>query len=316
MVVGQAQLAVGRVDAGVATFKQLVDAAPQSSTAHRRLALAYGAAHDPEKALQEAQTALQLAPEDKPAKLTLGTALLSAKNFDEARRRADDWANASPQDADFAELQGMVASAQNRAQDAVDAFQRGLTAADTNVTRVRLAMAQAKAGRPEEGEKTLRSWLDANPKDVVARTALAQLYLDTKQFAPARDQFAEVIRLAPNNVAAENNLAWTMSLLGQKDDALVHAQHAAAAAPEAPAVLDTLGVILLQNGKASEARDTLEKAAKGAPGVAAIQFHLAQALAQTGDEDRAREILRGLLSKTEPFEERNQAQQLLTQLHG
>ena len=137
-----------------------------------------------------------------------------------------------------------------------------------------------------------------------------------KQFAPARDQFAEIIRLAPNNVAAENNLAWTMSLLGQKDDALVHARHAAAAAPEAPAVLDTLGVILLQSGKASEARDTLEKAAKGAPGVAAIQFHLAQALAQTGDEDRAREILRGLLSNPEPFEERDQAQQLLTQLHG
>ena len=265
-MVGRSQLAAGRVEAGLATFKQLVDAAPQSSASHRELALAYAAAHDPEKAVSEAQTALQLAPEDKPAKLTLGTLLISAKNFDEARRRADDWATASPQDADFAELQGMVASAQNRAQDAVDAFQRGLTAKDTNVTRVRLAMAQAKAGRPEEGEKTLQSWLDKNPKDVVARTALAQLYLDTKQLAPARDQFAEIIRLAPNNVAAENNLAWTMSLLGQKDDALVHARHAAAAAPEAPAVLDTLGVILLQNGKASEARDTARKSGQGRAG--------------------------------------------------
>jgi predicted Zn-dependent protease len=137
-----------------------------------------------------------------------------------------------------------------------------------------------------------------------------------KQFAPARDQFAEIIRLAPDNVVAENNLAWTMSLLGQKDDALVHAQHAAAAAPEAPPILDTLGVVLLQNGKASEARDTLEKAAKAAPDFRPIQFHLAQALAQTGGEDRAREILRGLLSSPEPFEERDQAQQLLTQLHG
>jgi putative PEP-CTERM system TPR-repeat lipoprotein len=313
-VVGQAQLEAGQVDAGVATFKQLVDAAPKSSIAHRKLAFAYGIAHDPEKALLEAQTALQLAPEDKAAKLSLGTALISAKNLDEARRRADDWATASPQDADFAELQGLVASAQNRPEDAVAAFQRGLTAKDNKVTRIRLAQAQAKAGRPEEGEKTLRSWLDANPKDVAARAALAQLYLETKQFAPARDQFAEIVRLAPNNVSAENNLAWTMSLLGQKDDALVHARHAADAAPESSAVLDTLGVILLQNGKASEARDTLQKAAGGAPGVASIQFHLAQALAQTGDKDKAREILRGLLSKTEPFEERNQAQQLLAQL--
>jgi cellulose synthase operon protein C len=124
------------------------------------------------------------------------------------------------------------------------------------------------------------------------------------------------MRQAPDNVLAENNLAWTLSLLGQKDDALVHARHAVAAAPEAPAILDTLGVILLQNGKASEARDSLEKAAKGAPGYAPIQFHLAQALAQTGGEDRAREILRGLLSNPEPFEERDQAQQLLTQLQG
>jgi predicted Zn-dependent protease len=76
--------------------------------------------------------------------------------------------------------------------------------------------------------------------------------------------------------------------------------------------LFSLGVILLQNGKPAEARDTLEKAAKAAPDFRPIQFHLAQALAQTGGEDKAREILRGLLSNPEPFEERDQAQQLLT----
>jgi putative PEP-CTERM system TPR-repeat lipoprotein len=315
-VTGQAQLALGQRDAAIATFRGLVDAAPQSSDAHRELALAYSVAGDFDKAEAEARTALALRTEDKAAKLVLGSTLISAKKLDEARKLADDWAGAAPQDADFAELQGIVASAQDRNQDALAAFQRGVSVLDNNVTRTRLAFAQEKAGRQDEAEKTLSSWLETHPDDLAARRALAQIYLGAKKNAEARDEYAEILRQAPNDVASENNLAWLMSTLGQKDEALDHARHAAAAAPDAPNVLDTLGVILLEKGSAAEARDALEKAAKAAPTVAEIQFHLAQALEATGEADRAREILRGLLSRNDPFEGRDQAQQLLNQLRG
>ena len=173
-----------------------------------------------------------------------------------------------------------------------------------------------KAGHADEAEKTLTSWLDAHPDDNVIRSTLAQVYLGSNQYAGARDQYAEIVRQAPNDIAAENNLAWTLSVLGQKEEALQHARHAAAAAPDTPDVLDTLGVVLLQNGIPAEARTTLEKAAKSAPAAAPIQFHLAQALIETGEPDRARDILRSLLAGNQPFDGREQAQELLKQLRG
>jgi putative PEP-CTERM system TPR-repeat lipoprotein len=313
-VVAAARLAVGQVDKALATFKLLLNIAPQSGEAHRETALAYAAMHDNERALTEARTAVELAPDDRAAKLTFGSFLIAARNFDEARPRVDEWAAAAPQDAGLAELQGVIASAQNRTQDALDAFQRAVAVQDTNVGRMRLAEMQDKVGQADAAEKTLTSWLDTHPDDAVARNALAQHYLAEKQTAKARDQYAQILQQVPNDVAIENNLAWTMSLLGQKDDALRHAQHAAAAAPNAPGVLDTLGVILLQNGKTSEAREALEKAAKGAPEVASIQFHFAQALEQTGAKDKARDALRSALLTKNPFDERDQAQKLLAEL--
>jgi Tfp pilus assembly protein PilF len=208
----------------------------------------------------------------------------------------------------------MVAIAQNRPQDAIDPFQRGVTAQDTDATRMRLALAQVRAGHAGDGEKTLTSWIDANPRDAIARNGLAQLYMDEKKFALARDQYAEIFRQAPDNAVAENNLAWTMSLLGQDDEALQHAQHAAAAAPNAAGVLDTLGVIELKAGQVKEARETLEKSATGAPDVPSIQFHFAQVLAQTGEKNRARDILRRVLDNQQPFDERGAAQKLLDSL--
>ncbi len=315
-VAGLAQLATGGVEGALASFKALVDVTPQAGSAHRELAQAYSAAHENAAALAEARAAVKLAPEDKQAELTLGSLLVTTKNFDEARQLSDAWATASPQDSDLAELQGIIASAQDRTPDALAAFQRAVAMHDDGVYRARLALAQEKAGDTGAAEKTLTAWLATNPNDIAARTTLGDVDVRLRRFSEARDQYAEVVKLAPNDVAVENNLAWTLSLLGQTDEALQHARHAAAQAPNSPSVLDTLGVVLLEKGNAGEARDALEKAAKGAPDAASIQFHFAQALAQTDAKDKARDVLRSALATQAPFDERDQAQKLFKDLGG
>jgi cellulose synthase operon protein C len=97
---------------------------------------------------------------------------------------------------------------------------------------------------------------------------------------------------------------------------LDHAQRAAGNAPNAPRVLDTLGVVLLQNQQMAEAVQSLGKAAEAAPGDATIRFHFAQALAGVGDTDKARNLLRTLLADKQPFENREEARSLLQNLGG
>jgi Flp pilus assembly protein TadD len=116
-------------------------------------------------------------------------------------------------------------------------------------------------------------------------------------------------------VNAENNLAWLLSMRGDAADALNHAQHAAGLAPASPEVLDTLGVVLLQNGKRDEAVDFLRKAIAASSKVdPEYQFHLAQALAGIGKKDEAREILRASLQSDQPFKDKAEAQKLLAEL--
>jgi Flp pilus assembly protein TadD len=79
-------------------------------------------------------------------------------------------------------------------------------------------------------------------------------------------------------------------------------------------VLDTLGLVLMQNQNSIEAVDSLRKAAQGAPHNPDIQFHLAQALVGAGHKDEARTILHTLISSNEPFKDKGSAQKLLSDI--
>lgn len=76
-----------------------------------------------------------------------------------------------------------------------------------------------------------------------------------------------------------NNMAWAQAQVGNKDVALSYAQRAMQVAPEDPAVLDTLGWLLLKTGTNRErALSLLHRAAQKAPQNKTIADHLAEAL--------------------------------------
>jgi Tfp pilus assembly protein PilF len=135
------------------------------------------------------------------------------------------------------------------------------------------------------------------------------------RLADAETQYTAILEKNPNDAIAENNLAWIMAADGRTGLALEHARHAASLAPQAAEVLDTFGVILLQNGKGDEAVETLRKAVSVRAQVdPEIEFHLAQALIQAGKKEDARESLRAALKGKQPFKDREQAERLLAEL--
>jgi len=291
----------------------MVEVQPNASAPHRYLVGAYEGMGKLDDALTEALKAVEVDPKDPAAKLTLAGAYVYLKKFAEARKIADELAGMAPENAVVAELQAGIAMAQNRLDDAITSYKRAVVLADTGLHRSHLAQAQARLGQLAEAEATLLPWIGAHPEDVVARQTMGDIYLNALHYPGAQTQYLAILEKNPNIVAAENNVAWLLSLQGQREEALSHARHAASLAPNSSEVLDTLGVVLLQSASADEAADVLRKAIaiRSDP---EYQLHLAQALVSSGKKDEARENLRASLKSDQPFKDRAQAEKLLAEL--
>jgi putative PEP-CTERM system TPR-repeat lipoprotein len=311
---GRAQLALQKSDEAVTAFKALAELQPQSSVAHRYLAAAYAASKDFDGAISEARKAIEIDPKDVDSNLVLVRIYIAQRDFVSARALLDNMTDKFPNNPSILAIEAEVAIEQGRPDDAVAAFKLALDISDSGMIRARLAAAELAAGHAGEAEKALLPWIDAHADDMSARLGLADIYLKEGRPADAEKQYEIVLAKLPDNVVAENNLAWSLSLLGRTEDALKHARHAAELAPTAPTVLDTLGVVLLQSKNAAEAVTTLQSAAAAAPTSPEIQFHFAQALVQSGDKTRAVSVLKAILTSNQKFADRPQAEQLLAQL--
>ena len=73
-------------------------------------------------------------------------------------------------------------------------------------------------------------------------------------------------------------------------------------------------VVLLAGGNSSRAVSILKDAAGAQPNRPDIGYHYAQALAAAGQTDDARKVLEGVLSSGQKFDQRADAEALLTKL--
>ncbi|MCC6890868.1 MAG: tetratricopeptide repeat protein, partial [Hyphomicrobiales bacterium] len=137
-------------------------------------------------------------------------------------------------------------------------------------------------------------WLKANPKDGVFRVYIAERRLAAKEYRAAVEQYQVLLTNNPKDTLALNNLAWA---LGQLKDpkAIDYAERARALAPNSPAILDTLAMIMLDRGDKARAVELLRQALMLAPNAQTIRMDLATALARSGQQEGARRELEPLL---------------------
>jgi Flp pilus assembly protein TadD len=92
------------------------------------------------------------------------------------------------------------------------------------------------------------------------------------------------------------------------------AERAAAAAPNAPQIDDTLGWIVLAQGDAAKAMTYLTAANVSAPADPSIAYHLAVALQRAGHSADAQTVLEKLLGSGAAFAEKPEAEKLLADI--
>ena len=175
--------------------------------------------------------------------------------------------------------------------------------------------AYTQAGKPEEAEVRLAQWLNQSPDDVGARLYAAQVSMSHGNYKRAIEHYEWLAGKQPENVVVLNNLAWAYQQV--KDArALETSERAYKLKPDNAEVTDTLGSILMDQGKTSRGIELLQKAVAAAPNAPDIRYHLAQAWVKTGEKQKAHKELERLLSTDVKFPQRTEATTLLKQVEN
>lgn len=315
LIQGQAQAAMGDLDAAVETFEALRLESPESATPHFLLAAVHaerGSLSAMEDALVTAATMAPESPLLLPA-LDRGRALYKdprqeATLLDRLLVATDANPRLVATKADFLAELGEHARA--------EALMRGLFELypdDAGVMR-KLVSVQRAGNAAASAEDVLQRWLERHPEDAVASVMLAQVRAELGKTGEAR---AELERLMESDAALRsdplilNNLAWLLRD-SDPDRARRYAERALRSDPDSAAIKDTLGYLLVRGGDLYRGIDLLREANQARPTDPAIGYHYADALARLDRDAQARMVLLGVVDKD--FPEQEAARALLARL--
>jgi len=290
-VAGHAQFLAQKYDAALASFKSMADASPKSGAPHRHMAEVYAAMNNPDGAINEANEAIRLDPADSSARFLLARVLAGTGKLDEATTQLGELKKNYPDLPDVAELEGLIAMAQNRPEDAVADFKRAVATRQSNVDYARIAMAEARAGHADEGIKTLNGWLDAHPNDTLARLTLVTIYGMNKDRDSALAQARKASELDPKSGPAKLVLARMLMDLGKFDEARKLVDELVAAFPQQPQIADTSAAVAMGQKRYPDAVKEFQRELSLADGHA-VRLQLAQAQIAAGHPDDAERTLR------------------------
>ncbi|MGK2940831.1 MAG: XrtA/PEP-CTERM system TPR-repeat protein PrsT [Immundisolibacter sp.] len=243
------------------------------------------------------------------ARTGLVSLLLSERNVSGAVSVLDDAARQGLKAGYLEALRGDIAAVQNNRQAALDAYGRALALDDSRTHRLVLAQAQAAYGDLPSAISTIDAWLVKNPQDVAARHVQVDWLIRAGRPDEALKAYETLLETNDKDVLALNNLAMLLRVKDAKK-ALDLARKARALAPKAPAVSDTLGLLLMDQGEFAEARQMFDAAVAAAPKASVLRFHLAQLQVKAGDRAAALATLDSLLESDQAFPERGEAEAL------
>jgi len=312
-MLGNAHFANGNREASLDAYEKLAVLKPDTAGVHYHIGVLQLGAQKQAQAATAFKKALALQPDYVEAQLGLASIDVMGGRHEQALGKARNLQKQHPKSPAGHLLEGEVLMAQKKPALAAGAFERAFAAGKNGQTVQKLHAALVLAGKEKEADSHINEWLKAHPNDSAAHAYLALHYLSTGQNKQAIRQYETILQGDPKNVRALNNLAWAYQQ--EKDSrALKLAENAYGIDPRNPAVMDTLGGILVENGDVQRGLELLEKAVAGAPDAPDIRLRYAQALVKAGDKEKARSELKTLVDSGKDFPKLKDARALLGQL--
>jgi len=234
----------------------------------------------------------------------------------EAQRILDEELSKNPESRELHLVAASVATAAKDYGRAITEYSRILERDPSSASvHVALGTAYYRARDFAQAEFHYRKARELQPKDLTANLRLALLLGETGKLEEAKRLLDQILKLAPDNPVALNNMAYLLAdSAASLDAALTLAQRAIARAPGNPTIMDTLGWIYLKKNLSDNAVQIYEELVNRFPQGATWRYHLAMALYQKGDRPRARRQLQQALTSNPSQEEEKKIRELLAKL--
>ncbi len=311
-IYGKTLLITKEPESAMSTFQQMVKLSEGVETLSL-LATAQVAAKQATQAQTTYKKILEIKPDHLPALAALIKLDLDAGNFDTALSGSKSLQLSHPESAAGFQLEGMVHTLQKAPAKAIASYKKAFETSPNDRLAIQLARQHFLSGDTSAGEEVLRTWIEKTPKSIPARLALAMSLQTRKDNPEAIKIYEEVLALDKNSLLALNNLAWIYSTIGDKR-ALELGERAYSLASENPAIVDTYGWILVQNGNLVKGSRILKEAVDMAPKHQEIGYHLGYCLAKQGKSDEARVMLKKVIRIDPSNNYAKQSQSLLDSL--
>lgn len=297
---GQTQQAAGEFNQAIASFNKLTVMQPLSPQPHLRLAAAHLAEKNKEAARASLVKALEIKPDLLQAQRALIALDLDANKLPDALATARAVQKQRPKEAVGYVFEGDINVSQKNPDGAATAYRAGLKQVNASELAIKLHAVLLASGKGAEADRFLASWRKDNPNDAPFLLYLGDGAIARKDYASAEKNYLAVIRLQPTSAIAYNNLAWVSAKL-DKDGAIGYAEKANALAPNQPAFLDTLAMLLSDKGDYAKALELQNKALALQPQNALFKLNLAKIHLKGGNKELARKELDDLSKLGDKF---------------
>lgn len=184
----------------------------------------------------------------------------------------------------------------------------------TKAQRVAYLHMLAQAGEIEKARGVAEKLAADFPDLPGVNAVLADLWAG-KDKAKSQAYNVKELAISPDNIVVLNNLAWEYGVVeADLAKAKPYLEKLKAGKNLDPRIHDTIGWILAVNGDVANGERYVRNALQLVPDFPSFQYHLAFILKRNGKPEEARKLLEQALAAKQPFDERKEAEKLLSEL--
>ena len=310
---GALQWASGEKGQAVETYRRLAVLMPKTVGVRMLLSRALSGTGDSVGAVNALEDAVRIDPDSVQARVALINLKSATGDTAGAVQDATDYASGhAGTDSDL-----MLSNAyiHNKQPDqAIAVLTKSFASRPDSRVLINLAHVLVTNGKVAHGEKLLADWVASHPNDTNARREYASLLLEGGYPAAAKGQYEIVIKMAPKDAVALNNLGWLI----QNDDpqrALSLVTQAVQINSNSAEIVDTFGWLKFQQHDVKGALPALQQAHSLRASDPEISYHLVLALDAAGRRNDAKVLLKSVLAGGANFADLNSAKVLATSWH-
>ena len=280
--------------AAVIQYRNAVQIDGRFGAARLGLARAHEKAGAPHLAFQEYVRAADLLPDDTDLQLTAATYLLAARQFDEAKARADAVLAREPKNVRAQVVRGNALAGLRQFDEAIAEIEEAIRIDPLRgATHTNLGILEMERGRREEAEKAFSRSIELDPKWVPGHLALGNHYWATGRTADAERTLRTAYELDPANPISARALAlfFVASKRAAEAEPFVRALAGSGAVPFA------LADFYIYQNQPEAAIPELQRLRDRPETSVEAARRLAQAQAIRGDYGAARGVVQEILQK-------------------